>query len=347
MTDETDDNRKLVAERRSPLIIPATTQSTEDNVLKERNEATMSRKKKSIVLHADDEIDDQLSDSSINFVTPSPKSVANELDNNEKDDSNNEPSAIEIVSDDRISSEELEIITEKCTKKSEWFIETLRYVRDLSTTKRLNRLVRLWFRIQEMDNFRIVDGRNNEHKLSMTNRPRFFEAWMQSHRTLKRKIVPDLNSISEFFEQYQQWWSSLQPNWRTNLQSEPFTKASPPRPDWSKLCRTGPNGITLVVLALAWMSSYIRSDNALFPIYDLYVKDATWAFAEMVQWIERGRQVEPDTNIREESEASVSASPKTKKRGRPANNVSNKPSNTIASLYKYARITGEVKKSSP
>ncbi|KAF8125256.1 hypothetical protein EV363DRAFT_1140865, partial [Boletus edulis] len=93
---------------------------------------------------------------------------------------------------------------------------------------------------------------NSEHKLSMLNRPHFFDTWMQSHRPLKRKDTPDLNPINEFFDQYRQWWSSLQPAWRTSLHSEPFSKASPPRSDWSKLCRTGPNGITLVILALAW-----------------------------------------------------------------------------------------------
>ena len=141
---------------------------------------------------------------------------------------------------------------------------------------------------------------------------------MQAHRTLKKKNIPELNSVDEFLEQYQLWWSSLQPAWRTTLHSEPFTKASPPRSDWTKLCRTGPNGLALIVLALAWLSSYIRSDNALFPTYDLYVKDATWTFAEMVQWIEGGCVVDPDSNIREDSVASTIASPKGTKRGRPS-----------------------------
>jgi hypothetical protein len=172
----------------------------------------------------------------------------------------------------------------------------------------MNRLVRLCYRIHELLHFPKVDGRvrflmqivqemsvhlypftqTNEHKLCIISRPLFFDWWMKAHRPLKNGITPSLNDdeLNNFFSQFQTWWSSLQPSWRTMLHTEPFTKDSPADTDWSDLCCAGPNGINLIILSFAWLSKYFRSGHSQFPSFLAYIDDTTWVFGQIVCWIE-------------------------------------------------------------
>ena len=105
--------------------------------------------------------------------------------------------------------------------------------------------------------------------------------------------MPEIEDIGEFFLQFQRWWSSFQPSWHTSLHTQPFDKSSPPHSDWSKLGCTSPNGITLIVLSLTWLSAYIRSDHVSSSKFFTYIDDATWAFNQIVGWMESGRYIEP------------------------------------------------------
>lgn len=125
---------------------------------------------------------------------------------------------------------------------------------------------------------------------------------MQNHQPMKRKQVPEIDDITEFFCQFQTWWSSLQPSWHTTLHAEPFCRLSPLDSDWSKLECTGPNSITLIVLFLAWLSAYIHLDHLLSSTFLTYVDDAGWAFHEIVHWMETGHHIESSLKQKSDSD---------------------------------------------
>ena len=153
----------------------------------------------------------------------------------------------------------------------------------------------------------------NEQKLSITSRPAYFDCWMKAHRPLKKGRVPTLNHDEQlkFLSEFQNWWSSLQPGWRTLLHSDAFTRTGPLHSDWESLSRASPNGVALVVLSLAWLTAYFRSDNPLFSTFVLYIEDTTWAFLQVIQWMEASPHI-----ISSITHEPPSSSPSPKKKAR-------------------------------
>jgi hypothetical protein len=99
--------------------------------------------------------------------------------------------------------------------------------------------------------------------------------------------MPLVNNHEEYGDRWNAWWWSMQPSWRDpetpfNLPSE-ATAAS-----WSHLLCGGPNGILLVILALAWWMK-CSSDANLSPIEEA-ATDITWVLGQLVLALDAGNK---------------------------------------------------------
>jgi hypothetical protein len=116
--------------------------------------------------------------------------------------------------------------------------------------------------------------------------------------------MPEVNDPKEYGDRWNAWWWSMQPSWRDP--ESPFDLPSEASPaSWSHLICGGPNGLLLVILALAWWmkSSTGSSGTNPSPIQEAAI-DVTWVLAQLKSALEVGikgkkRELDigPDDNL--------------------------------------------------
>ncbi|KAG9318793.1 hypothetical protein JVU11DRAFT_894 [Chiua virens] len=168
-----------------------------------------------------------------------------------------------------------------------WFSAVIRYVQRVPLIDGVQTVVKRWVEIQEKLGFPDPDGRAEEYKLTLKYRPEYFSTWMRNHRPLSHKVLPIFDS-AQFFREFRYWWSSIQPSWRVQIDSEPFTRHSPSTADWSRICRAGSNGMILIVVAIIWLSLYISPSHSKHARLMQYVEDVAWVFEQVSEWISSG-----------------------------------------------------------
>lgn len=93
--------------------------------------------------------------------------------------------------------------------------------------------------------FEEASGYQDGLRLGTKNRPRAIADWIQNAR--KPTFRPEIKNIGSFSVQFNAWWTSLQPDWRTN---GPDTVLLRDGEDWECLRRPGLNGLLSVIAAL-------------------------------------------------------------------------------------------------
>lgn len=90
--------------------------------------------------------------------------------------------------------------------------------------------------------------------------------------------MPGVNNPKEYGDRWNAWWWSMQPSWRDP--ESPFDLPSEASAgSWSHLLCGGPNGILLVILALAWWMKGSAGTN-LSLIKEAAI-DITWVLAQL------------------------------------------------------------------
>ena len=90
--------------------------------------------------------------------------------------------------------------------------------------------------------------------------------------------MPVINDPQEYGDRWNAWWWSMQPSWR-DPESQFDIPSESSVGSWSHLLCGGPNGLLLVILALAWwMKSSTGSNSSL--IEDAAI-DVTWALDQL------------------------------------------------------------------
>ena len=90
--------------------------------------------------------------------------------------------------------------------------------------------------------------------------------------------MPVVNDPKEYGDRWNAWWWSMQPSWRDP--EAPFDMPSEASAgSWSHLLCGGPNGLLLVILALAWWIKCSTRTN-LSPIEEAAI-DLTWVLAQL------------------------------------------------------------------
>ena len=90
--------------------------------------------------------------------------------------------------------------------------------------------------------------------------------------------MPEINNSKEYGDRWNAWWWGMQPSWRDP--ESPFDMPSEASAgSWSHLLCGGPNGLLLVILALAWWMKCSAGTNP-SPIEEAAI-DVTWVLAQL------------------------------------------------------------------
>ena len=94
---------------------------------------------------------------------------------------------------------------------------------------------------------------------------------------------------------WNEWWLAIQPSWRGSAWPLNMDTPSDGNEDWATLRRGGPNGIFLVVIALAWwLAEAIEAGEALDNVKRA-VNDVEWVLTRLTAPTKRSRA---NTNTR-------------------------------------------------
>ncbi|EJD00096.1 uncharacterized protein FOMMEDRAFT_159708 [Fomitiporia mediterranea MF3/22] len=95
--------------------------------------------------------------------------------------------------------------------------------------------------------------------------------------------VPSVSDIGIFQQQASHWWASLQPLSRQISGVDwPLSQTVVSGEDWSQLCKTGKNGIYLIVMMMwIWKLALTVDPSLCKEFYTDMTKDIAWAFTAM------------------------------------------------------------------
>ena len=101
--------------------------------------------------------------------------------------------------------------------------------------------------------------------------------------------MPRLSEPKEYGDRWNAWWWGMQPGWRQP--DSPFDMPSEASPaSWSDLLCGGPNGILLVILALAWwMKDRIGTNSSLTELEEAAI-DVTWVLGQLMVALDAGNK---------------------------------------------------------
>ena len=90
--------------------------------------------------------------------------------------------------------------------------------------------------------------------------------------------MPVIKDLNEYGDRWNVWWWSIQPSWRDP--ESPFKLPSDGSANsWSHLLCGGPNGLLLVILALAWWMKYSTGTNS--SSIEEAAFDVTWVLGQL------------------------------------------------------------------
>jgi hypothetical protein len=99
--------------------------------------------------------------------------------------------------------------------------------------------------------------------------------------------MPEVNDPKEYGDRWNAWWWSMQPSWR-DPESPSHMPSEASAGSWSHLLCGGPNGLLLVILALAWwMKSSARTNSS--PIEEAAL-DVTWVLDQLMSALDVGNK---------------------------------------------------------
>ena len=113
--------------------------------------------------------------------------------------------------------------------------------------------------------------------------------WLKNGRRIQGNQMPVVNDPKEYGDRWNAWWWSMQPSWRDP--ESPFDmRSDASAASWSHLLCGGPNGLLLVIMALAWwMKSSTQAGTNPSPIEEAAL-DVTWVVGQLKSALEVGNK---------------------------------------------------------
>jgi hypothetical protein len=112
-----------------------------------------------------------------------------------------------------------------------------------------------------LDDFTVYLLMPFKQRMNTKCRPVVLSKWL-IHR--KFHILPELEDIAGYAEEWLSWWNSIQPKWRRSSESgslpSPITIASK-NEDLLCLKKGGPSGLVMVMIGLKWWASIRDQDE--------------------------------------------------------------------------------------
>lgn len=112
--------------------------------------------------------------------------------------------------------------------------------------------------------------------------------------------MPSFENYHKFGCSWNEWWFGMQPSWREEGKSHDV----PPEADWFPLLNGGPNGMLIVILALAWWKrSSDDKDSSEQASIAFGIDEVSWVLVQMQaslvgeRAIGKKRQLEESSNM--------------------------------------------------
>ncbi|KAK6966800.1 hypothetical protein R3P38DRAFT_2815716 [Favolaschia claudopus] len=162
-----------------------------------------------------------------------------------------------------------------------WFRDAYAAMTRIDLGPHFHALVAAWTRMEAASRFE-----HSESNLSPKLRPKQVGAWIAANR---RGTDPLVENPTEYAAQWQQWWDSLQPSWRSRdaegRWSISATYGGAGR-EWGPLYRWGVNGVLSILASLYFWGCAVQSNQDLLPLWEAAVVDVVWMLEGMALYYE-------------------------------------------------------------
>ena len=127
----------------------------------------------------------------------------------------------------------------------------------------------------------LLTGRQGFSKLPVKSRPNEIAWWFKHgrRRLSTPKDLPHIESVQEFENEWVQWWSEIQPEWR-DTKDWPFAQEDAVGRCWGHLPKGGKYGLFLIVISLGWWID-VRDPLEASKV-DAAVADVSWVLKNLV-----------------------------------------------------------------
>jgi hypothetical protein len=93
--------------------------------------------------------------------------------------------------------------------------------------------------------------------------------------------MPLVKDTEKFGRLWNNWWKLMQPSWRLGG-DDALSRNVPPNANWSHLRCGGPNGLVIVILALAWwMRGVSIGDSSGLTFVQEAIEEVNWTLVQM------------------------------------------------------------------
>ena len=123
--------------------------------------------------------------------------------------------------------------------------------------------------------------------MATNHRPSEVAIWLKNGRRTQANQMPVISNPEDYGDRWNAWWWSMQPSWRDP--DTPFEVPSEASAaSWSHLLCGGPNGVLLVILALAWWMKN-RTDSNSSQIEEA-ARDVAWVLHRLRMALDVGNK---------------------------------------------------------
>jgi hypothetical protein len=130
--------------------------------------------------------------------------------------------------------------------------------------------------------------------LATTARPPEVAPWIK--RQINKKHEP-VSITTNYVSRFVAWWKAIQPAWRIDKDGL-LSRNAPAKEAWTFLNKGGSAGLYVVVMALSWWISDLKTDSDRLQAWAI-VDDITWVFSMLMPTvgpaIASSKRSSPDT----------------------------------------------------
>ncbi|KAK7043456.1 hypothetical protein R3P38DRAFT_2510527 [Favolaschia claudopus] len=163
---------------------------------------------------------------------------------------------------------------------AKWFAEAHASMTKVDLGCHYHALIAAWTRLEVASRFE-----NSPTNLTAKLRPKPVTLWISRNR----RTEPIVEDPAEYARQWQSWWDSLQPSWRTKGADDRWiagnTYGGGGR-EWGALYHWGVNGMLSVVASLYFWGRAIDSKQEFIITWETAVQDVVWMFEGMAMYYE-------------------------------------------------------------
>lgn len=133
----------------------------------------------------------------------------------------------------------------------EWVTDALKFLQSVALGLEWDALLASWFAFEQGSGF------EGSVRLGTRSRPRVVGEWIKYART--DTFRHEIKNVSSFANEFNTWWASLQPAWRTDDASRVLRRDDG---DWECLRRPGLNGLLSILAGLFFWGCAVQKSTA-------------------------------------------------------------------------------------